>query len=95
METRTPAQRRGLPPRPFLYTVDQLSVILQLSETILHQQYLYHQGRDVGIKQKWHMETVNISPPDSKPEWRVRETELIRWMKHKGFKFYDRGTHTR
>lgn len=87
--------RIGLPLRPFLYTVDQLSTILELTPETLHQQYLYHMGRDVGIKDRHHMEARNIAPPDARPEWRVAETELKRWMRFKGFKFYDRGTVTR
>lgn len=90
----TDSERKGLPPRPFLYTVDQLSVILSLTENTLHQQHLYHEGRDVGINHKWHMTARNIAPPDQRPDWRVTETELLRWMKHKGFKFYDRGVRT-
>lgn len=89
-----PEQRHGLPPRPFLYTVDQLSTILSISETLLHSKHLYHQGRDVGVKSKHHMMARNISAPADKPDWRVAEAELKRWMRLKGFKFYDRGTVT-
>jgi len=87
--------RIGLPLRPFLYTVDQLATILEITEQTLHTQYIYHVGRDVGIKDKHHMEARNIAPTDADPEWRVAESELKRWMRTKGFKFYDRGTVTR
>jgi hypothetical protein len=78
-------EKLGLPPR-------QLSAILGVNEQALHQQYLYHEGRDIGIRKKDEMACRNIAPADSKPEWRVAETELIRWMRVKGFKFYNRGT---
>lgn len=84
----------GLPPRPFLYTVDQLAVILDLPERTLHTQHLYHEGRDIGIKHRHHMTARNIAAPDEKPDWRVADRELIRWLRHKGFKFYDRGVIT-
>lgn len=87
--------RIGLPLRPFLYTVDQLCTILAVSEDTLRAQHLYHVGRDVGIKDRHHMEARNIARPDQKPDWRVAENELKRWMRTKGFKFYDRGTVTR
>ena len=84
----------GLPPRPFLYTIDQISVLLDLPEKTLHTQYVYHEGRDIGIIHPHHMRGRNIAPPDEKPDWRVAEAELIRWMKRKGFKYYDRGVVT-
>jgi len=33
----------------------------------------------------------NIAPEGHKPEWRVSEVTLIRFMKFKGFKVYERG----
>ena len=88
------AEKFGLPPRPFLYTVDQLSVILQISEKALHIHHLFHEGRDVGTRARHEMFARNIAAPDEKPDWRVAERELIRWMRLKGFKYYDRGTVT-
>ena len=86
-----PNQRAvGLPPRPFLYTVDQLSVMLDLSEAVIMRQYLYFEGRSIGRKLTTLMLAVNISAPDEKPEWRVTEREFIRWMKTKGFRHYER-----
>lgn len=84
----------GLPPRVFLYTVDQLAVMTNLSEAILHSNHLFHENRDIGIRQKYEMLARNIAPPDSKPDWRVSEKEFVRWLKLKGFKYYDRGTVT-
>lgn len=84
----------GLPPRPFLYTVDQLSVIIGLPESELHRVHLFHEGRDIGTRERHQMWARNIAGPDDKPDWRVAEKELIRWMRLKGFKYYDRGTVT-
>lgn len=81
----------GLPPRPFLYTVDQISTITSIPERDLHVRYLHHEGRDVGTRQPHTMLCRNIAPPDDKPDWRVTERELIRWLKSRGFKYYDRG----
>lgn len=86
--------RLGLPARPFLYTVDQLSVILSIGERKLHVSHIFHEGRDVGVRQPHQMIARDIAPPDEKPDWRVAEKELKRWMRYKGFKFYDRGTVT-
>lgn len=81
----------GLPARVFLYTVDQLAVMLHVDEKTIHSQYLYHSGRDIGTVHKFYMLANNIAPPNEKPDWRVTEREFVRWMRHKGFKFYDRG----
>jgi hypothetical protein len=84
----------GLPPRPFLYTVDQIAMLTNLSEQALHTQHLFHENRDDGIRKRHQMLARNVAPPDQRPDWRVAETELIRWFKVKGFKYYDRGTVT-
>lgn len=84
----------GLPPRPFLYTVDQISVLLNLDERSLKNHLIHFEGRSIGAASRDHLLARNISHPDKAPDWRVAEQELIRWMKRKGFKYYDRGTVT-
>lgn len=81
----------GLPPRVFMYTLDQLSVLTQISEQQLHVLHIFHEGRDVGVRKPHQMVARNIAPPDERPDWRVVEKEFVRWMKVKGFKYYDRG----
>jgi hypothetical protein len=81
----------GLPPRTFLYTVDQLSVMLQLDSAHIHRSYIFHEGRDVGTKTFDQMTARNIAPHNERPDWRVTEKEFISWMRRKGFKYYDRG----
>lgn len=89
------ASKIGLPPRPFLYTVDQISTLTQISEQSLHVSHIFHEGRDIGARQSHQMVARNIAAPKNTPDWRVVEKEFIRWMRLKGFKFYDRGTITR
>ena len=91
---RENAGRVGLPPRVFLYTVDQLAVMLDLAEADIHRRLLFHEGRDIGRRKTDEMLARNIACRGDKPEWRVSEKEFIRWMKLKGFKYYDRGTVT-
>lgn len=84
----------GLPPRVFLYTVDQISVLTSISEKKLHISHIFHEGRDIGRRQAHELLARNIAPPEDKPDWRIAEKELIRWMRSKGFKYYDKGTIT-
>lgn len=88
-----PPQRDGvgLPPRPFLYTLDQVSVLLNISQSLLTQRYLYFEGRSIGTRKRGLMLANNIAPRDEKPEWRIAERELIRWLKYKGYRYYETG----
>jgi hypothetical protein len=87
-----PAPNVGLPPRPFLYTIDQLAVVLNMREENIKNRYLYLEGRSIGVRRKDLMVARNIALREEKPDWRVTEREFIRWMKLKGFKYYERGT---
>lgn len=91
--THDGARSVGLPARPFLYTIDQLAVILELREASIKQNYLYYEGRSIGVKSPDLLEAKDIAPPGAQwPDWRVAERELIRWMKRKGFRFYERAS---
>lgn len=81
----------GLPMRSFLYTMDQISTILDVPLTKLNASYVHFEGRSIGFATKDQMVARNIAPADEKPEWRVVEQELIRFMRRKGFRYYDRG----
>lgn len=87
---RDPA-KVGLPPRPFLYTLDQLAQILSVELTALRTNYVHFEGRSIGFAAKDTMLARNIAGPNDSPEWRVAEQELVRWMRRRGFKYYDRG----
>lgn len=82
----------GLPPRPFLYTLDQLSVLFDVSVEQLKQHYLYFDRRSTGMPNRDLIIAHNIAPPHLPAEWRVGEKELVRWMRRKGFRYYDRGS---
>jgi len=88
-----PPDRRdvGLPPKPFLYTPDQVATLVSLDERSLRSRMLWYEGREVGVPPRDKLRAINISAPENKPEWRISEQELIRWMKAKGMKYYERG----
>lgn len=82
----------GLPPRPFLWTLDQVATILSIDKTALNASaYIYYEGRSIGLPSKQLMIARNIAPDHAHPEWRIAERELLRWMRVKGFKYYDTG----
>lgn len=77
--------RWGLPPRPFLYTLDQIADLLGVAPADLNR-YLYRQGIDVGIIHRGRLLARNIAPSDGgPPTWRVDEVELVRWLRNIGF----------
>lgn len=84
--------RMGLPLRPFLYTLDQISTLTTLPLQLLKDGYLHYEGRSVGIRPHHLMRAVNIAHTGDKPEWRVEEREFVRWLRFKGFRIYDRST---
>jgi hypothetical protein len=81
----------GLPIRPFLFTLDQVSTLVQVGEERLKRDYIHYDGRSIGVRPRDRMVAHNIAPEGVKPEWRVAERELIRWLKSRGFRVYDRG----
>lgn len=88
-------QELGLPVRPFLYTIDQIATLTNISEDALRRDHLHYVPRSVGFRPKNMMETRNIAPEGQRPDWRVAEAELIRWLRVMGFKVYDRAWVTR
>lgn len=84
----------GLPVRPFLYSIDQLAGLLSVEESAIRKTYLHYDGRMPGVPDKHRLRAVNIAPPDSKPDWRVAERELVRWMRFKGFRYYETAVFT-
>jgi hypothetical protein len=85
-------ERLGLPVRPFLYTVDQVATILNITEVTLKRDgYLHFEGRTPGTSRMDELRVVNVaSGVSDRPNWRIEERELVRWMKRKGFKYVDR-----
>lgn len=82
----------GLPMRPFLYTLDQIAVLLSMTEQNLRLRYIFFEGRSTGLRSVNEIRAYNIAPRHEKPDWRVSDTELMRWLRHKGFKLYERGS---
>lgn len=85
------AQEVGLPIREFFYTVDQIALLLELREQYVRERILFYEGRSVGAPRKDEMVAVNFAHEGDKPEWRIAERHLKRWMRFKGYKIYDRG----
>lgn len=83
--------RIGMPPRIFMYTVDQIAGMLEAREEYVKRTLLFYDEREPGIAPKSKMRAVNIAPDGEKPEWRVTEREFIRYLKRSGVKFYTRG----
>lgn len=83
-------ERVGLPPRPFLYTLDQIASLLSVEELALKTTWIYFEGRSTGMKGVRRMLARNISvDANAKPDWRVADQEFVRWMKQMGYRFYD------
>ena len=89
--TRRDLALTNLPPRIFLYTLDQICAICTVKQATLEQTMVYFEGRSLGEKKKTMLRAHNIMPSEATPEWRVADTELVRWMKYMGFRFMERG----
>lgn len=91
--SRTPKSRTkvSLPPRFFLYTLDQIATILNVRVESLTASYIYFERRSTYVKKKGQLSARNIAPADQAPDWRVIDTELKRWMRLKGFSYREEG----
>jgi hypothetical protein len=87
----TDAKAVGLPPRVFLYTLDQVALMLSVAEARVKNTYVYYEGRSTGFRSVDLMLAVNIAKRHEAPEWRISEREFIRWLTQKGFKVYEVG----
>ena len=84
-------EKLGLPPRIFMYTPDQIGTLLELSEKYVKEKLLFYERREPGVPPRDRLRARNIAPEGEKPIWRVTERELIRYLRFKGIKFYERG----
>lgn len=82
-------EKLGLPMRPFLWTLDQVATMLNMGVPNLKASYVYFEGRSTGPRSVHLLVARNIAKPDATPEWRIAEMEVKRWLKTKGFKFYE------
>lgn len=74
----------SLPATPFLYTLDQVAVLVGWSASRLNARTFYV-GRTLTSKTRHMLEAFNLSQPDEKPDWRVSEHEFIRWLRCHGY----------
>lgn len=88
---RPEREKVGLPPRIIFYTVDQLATMLEMKESYIKTAVFFYEEREPGIRPKGRMLARNLAPDGETPEWRVSETELLRYLRYKGVKFYERG----
>jgi hypothetical protein len=81
-----------LPYRPFLYTLSQIQDLLLIDNLT---PLIYWDGRSTGIHHPHLLKAVNLMPDGEKPEWRVEEAELVRFMVNRGFQIFYRPTRHR
>lgn len=81
-----------LPFRPFLYHLDQIQDLLLINDL---NPLMHWEGRSTGIHHPAKLKAVNLMPDGEKPEWRVEEAELVRWMVSRGFQIFYRPTRHR
>lgn len=74
----------SIPRPPFLYTLDQVCLIVSWPKARLHQRTFYI-GRSLGTKDRDQLEAFSIAAPGEKPDWRVSEHELMRWLRRHGY----------
>lgn len=91
MSSKPERDRVGLPPRIFMYTPDQIGTMLELDEKYVKTKLLFYDRREPGLAPRTKMRAINIAPEGETPQWRVTERELIRYLRHRGVKFYERG----
>lgn len=91
MTAKPERERVGLPPRIFMYTADQIATMLELTTADVRNRLFFYDRREPGLTPKSKMRAVNIMPEGETPEWRVTERELLRYLRSRGIKFYERG----
>ena len=89
MASKLTRESVGLPERPFLYTFDQICAMIEVKLSSFKLQYVYYEGRSTGVYRPDLLRANDIAPDNQKPDWRVEERELIRWMRRKGFRAYN------
>lgn len=84
-------QDLGLPPRPFLFTLDQIAALMYVELEHFRKRYCYYEGRDIGPQYHDLIWCRNIAPRGAPPDWRVSEREVQRFLKQNGFRVHERG----
>lgn len=76
----------NLPAREFMFTLDQIAIMLDVSQKFLESDVIFFHGRSVGSR-RMKLTAINIALPDKSPVWRVSETAFKIWLRHKGIQF--------
>ncbi len=63
-----------------------------MEEATVRTNLLHYEGRSIGVCPKTKMRAYNVMPVDGKtpPKWRIPESSLVAFMKHKGIRYYTR-----
>lgn len=85
------ADKVGLPPTPFFYTIEQVATLLQVKVDTVEKRLLFYQGRSVGVPPKTKLVATNLMPEGETPEWRILDKHLIRYLRFKGIRFQSMG----
>lgn len=81
-------EKVGLPPVTFLYTLDQIAVMLQVPEERVRSTLVHYHMRSTGRKSPHQMLARNIADPAENPDWRIPQAEFVRWLKLKGIRVF-------
>jgi hypothetical protein len=75
-----------VPRPPFLYTIDQVAQIASLSMSSMVNRYVFYDTLTAGRPSADLLIAHNIAPLGDRPDWRISDGELTRWLKRKGFR---------
>lgn len=84
--TKPQKQQVGMPPRVFLYTLDQIAYLASLTETAVKTKYVHYEGRSLGSRPAGKLLARCLNPGENRPDWRVAEEEVVRWLRQLGFR---------
>ena len=72
----------------FFYTLDQIAGMINIQERTLRTGHLYYAGRTTGPRAPRLMYCINVAadPENDVPDWRVAHTELVRWLRWRGYR---------
>ncbi|AER26596.1 helix-turn-helix DNA binding domain protein [Gordonia phage Amore2] len=76
----------NLPAREFLFSLDQIAQMLDVSMKYLTGNIIFFYGRSIGSR-KGKLLSVNIAAPGDNPVWRVAEMEFKSWMRYRKIRF--------
>lgn len=84
-----PSARIELPITDFLYTLDQLAMLLGMTEEALRAKHIFFDGRTTGSSRS-KMLARNIAADDATPDWRVSSTQFRLYLRRKGYSIVER-----